>query len=72
MVDASLKSTEKRDELSTTCQYACQHLMLHKHIIPCFRTFREAFSHPYISFFHLLVIFLLYTVYTIAGTQLFN
>ena len=28
-VDASLKSTETRDELSTTCQDACQHLMLH-------------------------------------------
>ena len=24
-------------------------------LIPCFHTFREAFSHPYISFFHLLV-----------------
>ena len=24
-------------------------------LIPCFRTFREAFSHPYISVFHLLV-----------------
>ena len=24
-------------------------------LIPCFRTFREVFSHPYISFFHLLV-----------------
>ena len=24
-------------------------------LIPCFRTFREAFRHPYISFFHLLV-----------------
>ena len=24
-------------------------------LFPCFRTFREAFSHPYISFFHLLV-----------------
>ena len=24
-------------------------------LIPCSRTFREVFSHPYISFFHLLV-----------------
>ena len=39
MANASLKSTEPRDELSTTCnrksklcQDACQHLMLHPYI----------------------------------------
>ena len=32
MANTSLKRTETRDELSTTCQDACQHLMLHPYI----------------------------------------
>ena len=32
MARPSLKSTETRDELSTMCQDACQHLMLHPYI----------------------------------------
>ena len=64
-LNASLKSTETRDELSTTLYPQSKiNFLLIKSITfglqVCSSSlvsilFREAFNHPYISFFHLLV-----------------
>ena len=41
-------------------------------LIPCSRTFREVFSHPYISFFHLLVnVFFCYLYIKEYGSTLY-